>query len=140
MRMRLEGIEHDKNVLLTGQTGDEIKLKNRKTGQEFSRYSPLTLVFLGQAPHPDNMQANLFGQVTLGGDVLDHIFTAGDCSEYSGYGANTMSALVAVHKGKKVARNIQIHAGSTRSMERHRFQELGYFVRLGPLDGVGGWD
>lgn len=137
LRMQTEGIEHVKNMRLMSQFGDEITLRDSLTGREYSQSSPLTLAFLGYKAYPFKIPANVFGQVTIGRNILHTIFTAGDCSNYSGYGANTLSAQVAVRKGKKIAKNIQILSQSSRSLERYRFHELGYFVSLGPFDGVG---
>ena len=64
------------------------------------------------------------------------LFAAGDCARYAGGGLDAMTAQAAVRKGKLVAENI-------RRLSRHEplaaydYQALGYFLSLGPLDGIG---
>jgi NADH:ubiquinone reductase (H+-translocating) len=137
LRMKHAGIEYVKNAFLVEQIGNEMLLEDRATNRKFCLASPFTLAFIGQKANPEKIYANAFGQAIVAGKVLENIFTAGDCSVFSGRGANTMSAQVAVRKGKKVARNIQLHSGSLNALERYRFHELGYFVSLGPFDGIG---
>jgi NADH dehydrogenase len=71
-----------------------------------------------------------------GGQLLQEIFSAGDCADYAGNGLNQLSAQAAVRKGKLVAHNIRnLNAG--RGLHRYRYQEKGYLLSLGSVDAVG---
>lgn len=132
--MREEGIEYLPGTAFKRQDGDAIVLARRDTAEEFRLPSCLSLVFLGVKPHPFPVETNAFGQAVAVGETLDRIFAAGDCSHFAGQGANTLSAQVAVRKGKTVAENL-LRQG--RGMVAYDYAEQGYVVSLGPSDAIG---
>lgn len=136
-RMAQERIDYIPNTFYVGQEGETIVLKKRETEQAFSLPSQLTLLFLGLQPYPELVQANAYGQVVVAGEALENVFAAGDCSRFMSSGANALSAQVAVHKAKHGVKNILRHAGPFRSLMPYSYQEIGYFVSLGPFDGIG---
>lgn len=114
----------------------EIELEDGATGKRFIIPSRLTLLFPGLSAQPVLLNTTPFGQVYSNGKVLPEIFSAGDCADYEGSGLNTLSAQAAVHKGKAIAENIRRHALGL-PLAQYDYQELGYFVSLGPGDGIG---
>ena len=117
-----------------------IVLSGRDGETEFRLPSHLSLLFLGVKPNPFPIETNAFGQVIGAGELLDRIFAAGDCARFAGAGANTLSAQVAVRKGKTVAGNILRQGNRDPKMEPYDYEEQGYFVSLGPSDGIGWLD
>ncbi len=136
-RMRREGIEYVPGAGFLGQEADTLLLKAREGGGEYALPSHLTLLFLGARPAPFEIQTNAFGQVTAGSETLDRIFAAGDCARFEGPGANTLSAQVALQKGRTVAGNVLCQNVPGRAMSPHVYAEQGYFVSLGPSDAIG---
>lgn len=111
-------------------------LRDEKTGEVQRHDSQLTLLAGGVVPQPLAMNTNRYGQVMLGESLLPAIFAAGDCARYGGGGLNAMTAQAAVRKGKLVAENIRrLHRSEAPAA--YDYQALGYFLSLGPLDGVG---
>ncbi|HUL11936.1 MAG TPA: FAD-dependent oxidoreductase [Methylococcaceae bacterium] len=139
-RMRREGIEFFPNTVFQRQEDDMIVLSGRDGETEFRLPSHLSLLFLGVKPNPFPIETNAFGQVIGAGELLDRIFAAGDCARFAGAGANTLSAQVAVRKGKTVAGNILRQGNRDPKMEPYDYEEQGYFVSLGPSDGIGWLD
>ncbi len=111
-------------------------LRCRDGTDEYRLPSQLTLLFPGVKPTPVPLMTNCFGQVSAEGEILDRIFAAGDCARFEGRGANTMSAQVALRKGKVVAGNL-LRQGVGKEMRPYAYVEHGYFVSLGPNDGIG---
>jgi NADH dehydrogenase len=135
-RLRSAGIDYRPHTRYLSQHGEEIRLQNTRTGESYTLPSRLTLLFPGVHPHPQPLQANRYGRVVAGGHTLPHIFTAGDCSHFSSRGLNTLTAQAAVRKGRQIAANIKrIRQG--RLPYLYAYAELGYFVSLGPWDGIG---
>jgi len=134
-RMEEEGIEYVGAARDLGQEGDSIVLQNREDGRTFTLTSHVNLRFVGRQPRL--LATNAFGQVVIGGTALEHVFAAGDCARFGGLGSNQQCAQVAVRKGKLVARNLLRHFGPIPLLEPYWYREPGYFVSLGPRDGVG---
>lgn len=134
-RMEEEEIEYIGASRYLGQDGDTILLQRRNDGRSFALTSHVNLLFLGRQPRL--LATNACGQVMIGGTTLDHIFAAGDCAQFGGLGSNEQCAQVAVRKGKLVARNLLRHFGPIPLLEPYWYREPGYFVSLGPNDGVG---
>lgn len=98
--------------------------------------SDLCLVFPGVKPFPQKFQCNQSGQLMVGDVVKDNIFCAGDNSHYDGKGSNNPSAQTAVRKARVVAESI-INLENGKNKIKYNYQPLGYFVSLGPGDGIG---
>jgi len=130
------GIEHIDSHLYRHQTGNSVTIEEAETGEMRELPSDLTVLFLGKSPIP-GLYANHHGQVTVNGQVLDRIFTAGDGSHYRAPGSNALTAQSAVRKGKLVARNILRHCSAFPLLEPYLHRDLGYVINLGPTDAVG---
>ncbi len=135
-RMARADIDYLPETAFVRQEDGGIVLLDRGKNSEYRLPSDLTLSFLGTKPNPFPLEANCHGQAIVGGKVLERIFAAGDCVRFAGAGANTLSAQVAIRKGRTVAANILAHhhAGPLRP---YGYAEQGYFVSLGPGDCVG---
>lgn len=130
------GIEYVPGHFFRGQEADHVVLESAETGDLSELDSHLTLLFIGKSVGL-RLHANFFGQVVADGEVLDRIFTAGDCSYYRSLGSNAMTAQSAVRKGKLAARNILRHSGLVKLLEPYLHRDLGYLISLGPQDSVG---
>jgi NADH dehydrogenase len=135
-RLREAGIEHLSQAKYVGPREGGIELRHTVTGATFIRPSALTLLFPGVTPYPQPLRANRYGRVLVGRQVLSHIFTAGDCSVYHSSGLNSLTAQAAVRKGKQIATNIR-RVINGRLPYIYSYDERGYFVSLGPFDGIG---
>ena len=69
-------------------------------------------------------------------DELESVYAVGDCTKYAGQGLNSSSAQAAVRKGKLVAQNLN-RKSTGKDLKQYTYKELGYFLSLGPGDGVG---
>lgn len=119
-----------------GQTGTDLHLQDLTGGKDVSLPSKWTLIFSGVAPSPLPLSANRYGQVIAEGKPLDNIFTAGDCALYPPGGKQPLTAQAAVHQGKQVATNMRRLAEGSYPL-RYIYRERGFFVGLGPGDGIG---
>lgn len=119
-----------------GRQDHNLLLEDRTSKQRQLHPSDLTLLLLGKRPDL-LLYANSSGQVRLGRDVLENIFTAGDCSFYEFIGSNLMTAQVALRKGKAAAKNILRNSGRIGFCLPYLYQDLGYMLCLGPSDAVG---
>ncbi len=135
-RLQSAGIEHLPYTRYRGQRDGSIRLENTRTGESSILPSDLTLLFPGVDPYPQLLKADRYGRVIVGNYPLPHIFTAGDCSNFDSGGLNSLTAQAAVRKGKQVAANIK-RLQQGRLPYIYSYNELGYFVSLGPLDGIG---
>ncbi|MGX2032378.1 FAD-dependent oxidoreductase [Methylocaldum gracile] len=135
-RMADLGIEHVTGRFFRAQEADRVVLEEVETGELSELDSQLSLLFVGKSANI-RLHANFFGQVVVDGDILDRVFTAGDCSYYRSLGSNAMTAQSAVRKGKLAARNILRHSGLVKLLEPYLHRDLGYLVSLGPQDSVG---
>jgi len=134
-RMQEESIEFHPSVRFVGQQGNQLLLKHKTTGQDFTLPSMLSLVFSGK--QAETLKTNSFGQVVADQDILTNIFAAGDCTHYQSFGSNAMTAQSAVRKGKLAARNLLRHSGIIKIMEPYLHRDIGYVVSLGATDAVG---
>jgi NADH:ubiquinone reductase (H+-translocating) len=105
-----------------------------KDSREFP--SDITFLFPGVRPSPFRLETNEFGQLIQPSHVLQTIFTAGDCSYFHSSGDNSMSAQIAVRKARTVSQNILNHS-QNKSLNNFSYKELGYFISMGGLDGIG---
>jgi NADH dehydrogenase len=135
-RMAELGIDLCPATRYCSQEGDRVVLEKIKTGEKFTLPSSMSLLFVGKKIET-LFSANAFGQVMLEGRRLANIFTAGDCSNYSSLGSNTMTAQSAVRKGMLAARNIVRDSSVLPLLEPYLHRDLGYVVSLGPTDAVG---
>jgi len=135
-RLKNTGIEHLPYTRYRSQRGGSIKLENTRIDESFALPSDLTLLFTGVDPQPQLLRADRYGRVIVGDYPLPHIFTAGDCSNFDCSGLNSLTAQAAVRKGKQVAANIK-RLQQGRLPYLYTYDELGYFVSLGPSDGIG---
>lgn len=135
-RMADLGIEHVPGCFFRAQEADHVVIETVETGELSELDSNLTLLFVGKSPSI-RLHANFFGQVVADGEVLDRVFTAGDCSYYRAPGSNALTAQSAVRKGKLAARNILRHSGLVKVLEPYLHRDLGYVISLGPEDAVG---
>ncbi len=110
--------------------------KSTRNGARLQFRSPLTLLLGGLIPTPLELECNAFGQVLVQGSPLPSIFAAGDCARYPAPGLDSLTAQAAVRKGRLVAENILRLAAGMRPLA-YDYRELGYFLSLGSLDGIG---
>lgn len=136
-RLQDEGIDYFPNTAFKCQTEDSMVLLHRDTGEEYNVPSQLSLLFMGVKPNPFPIQTNAFGQVIANGETLKRIFAAGDCAHFTAPGANTPSAQMAIRKGQTVAKNVLREGIPNGAMSVYDYAEQGYFVSLGPSDGIG---
>jgi NADH dehydrogenase len=115
---------------------EQIVLENSLSGEKSMQPSNLTLLLLGKKPKL-TLHANCSGQVINDQTVLNHIFTAGDCSHYDEMGSNLMTSQSALRKGRAVAKNILLKAGVLRFCLPYMHQDIGYLLSLGPSDAIG---
>lgn len=105
-----------------------------RTTEEFP--SDITFFFPGVRPFPFQMETNEYGQFMHGSYIYQNIFASGDCSYFKSNGDNYMSAQIAVRKARIVSRNILNHS-QNQSLSNFNYKELGYFISMGGLDGIG---
>ena len=108
----------------------EGKIKN-----QISR-DAIVLFLTGVKPSPMLFSCDAFGRVLLKDQLLEKVFSAGDASKFSGNGLNAMTAQAAVRKGRLVAENI-LKMLTGQNLNKYNFKELGFFISLGPFDGLG---
>lgn len=117
-------------------TKDRVRLESTETKESRELPSDFTFLFPGVKPSPFQIQANGYGQVMKKGATSQKIFSAGDCSYFSSSGDNSMSAQIAVRKARTVSQNILSHS-QNQNMKNFTYKELGYFISMGALDGIG---
>jgi NADH dehydrogenase len=135
-RMAAAGIDYWPNTALLRQEGETLVLANRQGGPEISVPSQFSLQCLGVRPSPLLIEANCYGQAQVLGEIFDRVFAAGDCARFAGAGANSLSAQVALKKGRLVALNVLNHAAG-RALQAYDYIEQGYCVSLGSKDAIG---
>ena len=132
--MESRGVEYKSGTGFIAQHENEIEVEEQ-TGSDATRArlpGNLTLLFPGVRPAPLALEADEYGRLKYG----ENVYAAGDTVQFAGRGLNVMSAQAAVRKGKAAARNIDLIARGL-TPERYSYQELGYFLGLGPWDGIG---
>lgn len=130
-RMRSAGIARHGGLLFAGLQDRTLRLTPRDGGETMRLSADLTLLFAGVKPNPFPMETDAFGRIVCAGETLERVFAAGDCARFAGPGANALSAQVAAQKGRAAALNA---LGARRPYD---YAEKGYFVSLGPSDGIG---
>ena len=135
-RMSEKQISMLKNKYYKKTQGNQILLENKQSGEKTWLASDLTLLLLGKKPKL-TLHANCSGQVINDQTVLNHIFTAGDCSYYDEMGSNLLTSQSALRKGRAAAKNILLNAGVLRFCLPYMHQDIGYLLSLGPNDAVG---
>jgi len=135
-RLQARDIDYLPATQYLGQTNGQIQIKAAKNDRESSLPSGMTLFFPGVAPYPRQIQTDRYGRIKIGERVLWNMFAVGDCSHYDAPGLNALTAQAAMHKGKHIALNIQ-RIAQHRLPRIYTYSEGGYFISLGPLDGVG---
>lgn len=134
-RMDQSGIEYRPDTRLLEADAGGMRVETR-AGRRPHLASARSLMFAGLRGNPVMLETNAAGQVLTAGAPLLNIFAAGDCSHYAGPGFNAASAQSAVRKGRHVAAAIgQLAAG--RPLPVYRARELGFFLSMGTLDGIG---
>jgi NADH dehydrogenase len=135
-RMSEKQISLLNNQYYKGAQGDQIVLENKQSGEKTWLASDLTLLLLGKKPQL-TLHANCSGQVINDQTVLNHIFTAADCSYYDEMGSNLLTSQSALRKGRAAAKNILLQAGVLRFCLPYMHQDIGYLLSLGPSDAIG---
>ncbi len=134
-RMKQSGISYLKGYLLGSAEPGKLVLVGPRAGRrELS--SAFSMMLTGSLGNPTVFDADAHGRVVLHGESRQRVFVAGDCSRFQGGGFNTPSAQAAVRKGRLVAANIRRLAAG-RPLASYDARELGFFLSMGLLDGVG---
>jgi NADH dehydrogenase len=113
-----------------------LQIVNQDTGKKRDLQSAITLVFRGLRGNPVFLSADCCGRMLHEGRPIETVFVAGDCSDYAGSGLNSKSAQAAVRKGRHVAASIR-RQQSGRTPLSYSAKELGFFLSMGTLDGIG---
>jgi len=134
-RLERSGVRHVRGARLVGGSSGRILVDGQR-GRARELPSAHTLVFAGLDGNPLVLDTNSAGQVILDGRTLENVFAAGDCSRYAGGGFNGQSAQAAVRKGRHVAACVDRMGRGLRPKD-YRSTELGFFLSMGALDGIG---
>lgn len=121
---------------LIGASEGRLRVMNQTTGNTRDLQSAITLVFKGLRGNPVFLPADSCGRMLYEDQPIENVFVAGDCSDYAGSGLNTKSAQAAVRKGRHVAAAIR-RRQSGRKPLGYSAKELGFFLSMGTLDGIG---
>jgi len=135
-RMERSQIRYMPGRRLSHASTGHLRVNNKSSGVTRELRSAVTLVFKGLAGNPEFYSADRFGRLLGGEQVVDNVFVAGDCSDYAGGGLNSRSAQAAVRKGRHVAAVIT-RMKSGRKPLPYKAKDLGFFLSMGNLDGVG---
>lgn len=134
-RMAQARISHLGGYRLASAGRGRLTLVGRRGGRR-KLSSAISLVLTGLTGNPSMLRTTPAGHILRQGEPRAAMFAAGDCSFYEGGGLNSASAQAAVRKGRLVAANIGRLARG-RELLDYRARELGFFLSLGMLDGVG---
>lgn len=134
-RMEEAGISYLKGYRLSSAEEGQLLLVGPRGGARRWR-SAVSLILTGTTGNPSILETAETGEVLAGGSELGRIFAAGDCSTYRGGGFDAASAQSAVRKGRLVAENLKRLAGR-RKLRPYDAPELGFFLSMGVLDGIG---
>ncbi|MBV6494216.1 MAG: NADH dehydrogenase-like protein [Turneriella sp.] len=109
-----------------------------RKGNETARSTADYVLFVPGVRANPAFNCDLYGRITeISGERPECLFyAAGDNSYFSGRGLNAKSAQAAVRKGQAVARTLAADL-SGKAAPEYVYQELGYFVSLGPKNAVG---
>ena len=134
-RLEEGGIDYFPATRLRGVDGDRLVVAGPRGGRrELS--SLASFVFAGLRGNPVFLDADESGRVLRQGQPLHRIFAAGDCCSYAGPGYDGRSAQAALRQGLHVASAI-VRLDRGRRLPEYRSSELGFFLSLGALDGIG---
>ncbi len=133
-RLERDGIGYHPRVKFSCQ--EYGRLVGERSGEIVEIPSDLTLLFPGVAAHPFPLRTDKFGRVEVKGETLQGVYAAGDCSHFEGSGLNAQTAQAAVRKGRQIAENIRREVAG-KDLRSYKYVELGYFISLGPWDGIG---
>ncbi|MEJ2514868.1 MAG: FAD-dependent oxidoreductase [Gammaproteobacteria bacterium] len=100
------------------------------------RMEPGRGVLLCTGPASRRLRAARDGRLLLDDQCCERIFAAGDCASWEGEGFDAATAQAAIRKGRRAAENVGASARG-RSLEAYDARQLGFFLSLGPEDGVG---
>lgn len=117
-------------------TKESVRLESVESKTKRELPSDFTFLFPGVKPAPLQFITNGYGQILRKNYVSQKIFSAGDCSFFQSAGDNSLSAQIAVRKARIVSQNIISHS-SKQNMKNFSYKELGYFISMGALDGIG---
>jgi NADH:ubiquinone reductase (H+-translocating) len=117
-------------------TNSSINVHSLASGVSKDFPSDFTFFFPGVRPSPFRIDTNEFGQIRLSSHIVQNFFSAGDCSYFHARGDNSMSAQIAVRKARTVVQNILLQS-KHQGLKPFHYKELGYFISLGGLDGIG---
>ncbi len=134
-RMEEAGIRYLKGYRLRSAEEGQLVLVGPRGGVRRWR-SGISLVLTGTTGNPSILETSETGQVLAAGAELRRIFAAGDCSTYRGGGFDAASAQSAVRKGRLVAENLK-RIADHRKLRPYDAPELGFFLSMGVLDGIG---
>ncbi|MGB5542884.1 MAG: FAD-dependent oxidoreductase [Gammaproteobacteria bacterium] len=134
-RIEQSGIQYLRQTRFESVDDDGLHVID-SNGRRRSLASACGLVFAGMRGNPQVLQTDASGQVLADGKILSGIFAAGDCSHYAGKGLNSASAQAAVRKGRHVAAALR-RMGEGRKLPAYAARELGFFLSMGTLDGIG---
>ncbi|MEM7180500.1 MAG: FAD-dependent oxidoreductase [Spirochaetota bacterium] len=135
-KLQEEGIRYLPQTQFLKETPGGLRVKNLVSQQESDLQSSLIFSFPGVRSYPFILQTNKFGQVEQDNTIHSNIYSAGDCSRFSGSGLNSLTAQAAVRKGRIIGNNIRTHLYRAK-VKPYSYQALGYFVNLGCKDAVG---
>ncbi|NJN48312.1 MAG: FAD-dependent oxidoreductase [Candidatus Competibacteraceae bacterium] len=135
-RLQAADISYLPSTQYLGQTKERIHIRALQSNRDKSLPSLKTLFFPGVVAYPQQIQTDRYGRIRVGDRVLWNLFAVGDCSHYDAPGMNALTAQAAIHKGKHIALNIQ-RIVQGRLPRIYTYNERGYFISLGPSDGVG---
>lgn len=134
-RIEQSGVRYLPGLRLDETSEGRITLRGPRGGvQQLS--SAVSLVFKGLVGNPVFLDADETGRLRYQDHVTPNVFVAGDCSDYDGSGLNEKSAQAAVRKGRHVAGAIK-RLSRGREPSAYRARNLGFFLSMGALDGVG---
>lgn len=134
-RIKQSGIGYLKGYRLESASPGNLVLAGPRGGHR-DLSSAFSLVLTGSTGNPAVFDADAHGRVILGDGPRQRIFVAGDCSHYQGGGLDNRSAQAAVRKGRLVAENVRRLAAG-RPPATYDATELGFFLSMGLLDGIG---
>ena len=134
VRRRLESLGVE--VLLGTRYEGTGRGRVRVNGPDGARSLPAGGVLLCTGPAARPIDADASGRVLLHGRPLEGIYAAGDCARWRDVAFDAATAQTAVRKGRHVAETIgRIAAGD--APEAWDARRLGFFLSLGPAEGVG---
>ncbi len=133
-RMDEAGIRLQLGAFYRGFSRGRVRLEKARGGAV--RTEAARGVLLCTGPASRRLPAAPDGRLLLDGEPCDRIFAAGDCASWEGEGFDAATAQAAIRKGRCVAENVGASARG-RGTKAYDAGRLGFFLSLGPQDGVG---